>query len=247
MEIWKKHLEIALKFIGRFKHMPGFLGAVALGGIGREDADELSDIDLAIFFEDCEEKANEIWIEHEELGKVNIDYEIVSYRKAKARSWDMEARWAFAHSKILLDPTGKIAKLIAEKVPLKEEERKALAMEGAVQAVYYCLSVPEQWIARKCLECAHYSIFHGLEELLKAVYVINNKLIPPPKWRLKFIERLRWKPKSLALIWEALKLRNFSESELRRRMKACEKLCFEVLQKVEELTGMSYEEMEKIV
>jgi hypothetical protein len=45
-----------------------------------------------------------------------------------ASAWDMPMRWTFFQGQIVYDPDGKLDRLLADKVPLKAEEKRWLKM-----------------------------------------------------------------------------------------------------------------------
>jgi hypothetical protein len=60
----------------------------------------------------------------------------------------MEARWAFSSARVFYVPEGKVEKLIAGKVRLKDKERKWMTIEGVTQSEWYCNTVSESRVQR---------------------------------------------------------------------------------------------------
>lgn len=101
----------------------GLVGIVFLGGAARGYFNKFSDIDIIVF----KKRAARLGMRREdevEYKEFVIDYEIANYKDKLESEWDMEARWAFSTARILYDPEGKVEKLIARKVRLKEREKK---------------------------------------------------------------------------------------------------------------------------
>ena len=107
----------------------------------------------------------------------------------------MEKRWAFSSAKIFYDPEGKIRALINKKVRLKDEEKKWMIVEGMTQSKWYCNYSSEAWVHRNDLISAHYSIGLALKYLMKALFGLNNQLLPDEKWQMYQVQRLKWLPR----------------------------------------------------
>ena len=239
-------LAIAEEFASKFKR-EGVVGIVFLGGIARGYFDRFSDIDVIIFKRRNVDLGVRNEYEFEYKGFL-IDYEIVNYEDMVESEWDMEMRWSFSKVKIFYDPEGKIRSLIDKKVYLREEERKWLIIEGVTQSDWYCNVVSELWIYRNDPISAHYSIYYALEELVKAIFMLNNELLPASKWRVYLVQRLKWLPKEFnEKMREVLLVKDFSLKELERRRKALNYLWQQVLPKAEREVGMKFSEFKKLV
>ncbi len=236
---------IAENFAKRFKRK-GIVGIVFLGAIARGYFDKFSDIDISIF----RRKQARIKAKEEEIVYKGflIDYAISTYEEQLEEDWNMGARWAFSRAKIFYDPEEKIKNLLNKKVPLKAEEKRWLMIEGMTQSEWYCNMGSKLWIYRSDILSAHYSINNALDELLKALFALNNELIPSEKWKIYFSQNLRWLPKKFSKsLKEIILVKDFSIEELRRRRKALNYLWRQILPKAEKEIGMKFNEFAKLV
>ncbi|RLE72839.1 MAG: hypothetical protein DRJ37_01910 [Thermoprotei archaeon] len=239
-------LAVAEEFASRFKR-EGVIGIVFLGGIARGYFDKFSDIDIIIFKRKNVDLGVKMEGEFEYKG-FRIDYEIVDYEDLAELEWSMEMKWAFSMVKIFYDPEEKIKSLIEKKVRLRDEERKWLIIEGVTQSDWYCNTVSESWIYRNDPISAHYSIICALEELVKALFMLNNELLPPSKWRIYLVQSLKWLPEEFnEKLKEVLLVRDFSIEELKRRRESLNYLWRQVLPKAEREVGMKFSEFKKLV
>jgi len=239
-------LAVAEEFASRFRR-EGVVGIVFLGGIARGYFDRFSDIDVIIF----KKRGVDLGVRAEyelEYKGFRIDYEIVDYEDMVESEWGMEMRWAFSRARIFYDPEGKIRSLIDGKVRLGDEERRWLIIEGVTQSDWYCNTVSESWIYRGDPVSAHLSIYYALEELVKALFMLNNELLPGGKWRFYMVQRLKWLPRGFnEKLREILLLRDFSVRELERRRSALNHLWRQVLLRAEKEVGMKFSEFRKLV
>jgi predicted nucleotidyltransferase len=236
---------IAENFAERFKRK-GVVGIVFLGAIARGYFNKFSDIDIIIF----RRKGEKIKpIEEEIIYKgFLIDYAVSTYEEQLEEDWSMEARWAFSRAKIFYDPKEKIKDLLNKKVPLKADEKRWLMIEGMTQSEWYSNTDSKSWIYRSDILSAHYSINNALDELLKALFVLNNELIPSEKWKIYFSQNLKWVPKKFSeSLKEIILVKDFSVEELRRRKKALNYLWRQILPKAEKEIGMKFNEIAKLV
>ncbi|MGB9718661.1 MAG: hypothetical protein ACPL4E_09535 [Thermoproteota archaeon] len=104
------------------------------------------------------------------------------------------------------DPEGKVEKLIAEKVRLKESEKKWMIIEGVTQSKWYCNTVSESWVHRGEMVSAHRSVNLALEYLIKALFGLNNQLLPSEKWLVYRAQQLSWLPEGFNKILEEVTL-----------------------------------------
>ncbi|KYH36999.1 MAG: hypothetical protein AYL29_009240 [Candidatus Bathyarchaeota archaeon B24] len=239
-------ISVAEEFASKLKRK-GVVGIVFLGGIARGYFDKFSDIDIIIF----KEKKAELGMRREdeiEFKGFKIDYEITNYEDKLKSEWDIVERWAFSKAKVFYDPQGKIKALIDMKVRLKEEERRWMIIEGMTQSEWYCNYCSESWIYRNDVLSAHRSINLALEYLMKALFGLNNQLLPSEKWLMYLVQRLKWLPRGFnEKLKEILLIREFSIKELQRRRNALNYLWKQMLPRAEKEVGMRFDEFKRLV
>ena len=238
---------VAEEFASRFKRK-GIIGIVFLGGIARGYFDKFTDIDIIIF----KRKNAKLRMKLEdeiEYKNFTIDYEITNYEDSIKSEWSTEKRWAFSTVKIFYDSQGKIKALIDKKViPLKSTEKKMMLIEGMTQSEWYCNIMTNSWILRGDILGAHYSIYFALDELLKAIFALNNELLPNKKWRIYQVQRLKWLPKKFnEKLKEIMLMKNNSVKEIQRRRNALNYIWKQMLPIAEKEIGMKFNEFKKLV
>jgi predicted nucleotidyltransferase len=237
---------VAEEFASKFRRK-GVVGIVFLGGIARGYFDEFSDIDIIIF----KKKGTRLGMRREdeiEYKGFKIDYEIANYEDSVRSEWEMEKRWAFSNSKIFYDPEGKIRTLIGRKVHPRNEERKWMIIEGMTQSEWYCNENSESWVYRNDMISAHRSMSLALEYLMKALFGLNNQLLPDEKWLMYQVQRLSFVPERFnEKLKEIILVKDLSRRELQRRRNALNYLWKQMLPRAEKEVGMKFDEFKRLV
>jgi predicted nucleotidyltransferase len=237
---------VAKEFASKLKRK-GVVGIVFLGGIARGYFDKFSDIDIIVF----KKKKAKLGMKPEdeiEYKGFKIDYEITDYEDSVKSEWETVKKWTFSTAKIFYDPEGKIGTLIREKVRLKDKERKWMIIEGMTQSEWHCNDCSESWVYRNDIESAHRSINLALEYFMKAIFGLNNELLPDEKWLMYEVRRLKWLPEGFnEKLKEIILIKDISIKELRRRRNALNRLWKQVLPKAEKKVGMKFDEFKRLV
>jgi len=250
--IWKIHREVAIEFCKKLLSDPKVVGIIFLGSIGRKYGDEMSDIDIGIFVRRGfdPKKYGLKWGGKIKFNRFNIDYFFKDFDEFAKEDLDLEGKWAYKFSEIYYDPTGKIKKIIKEKIRLSKEDWKYLEMEGIVQAFYYCVSVPKKLIIRKDLESAYLSIFFGIKYLFQALYAYNRELPAADPWYYFWVNKIQKPVNARELKKEIARIVLISELNKENVLKCIQKLenvIKELIPVFEKHLGTSFKEMEEIV
>ncbi len=143
---------------------------------------------------------------------------------------------------------GAVARLIAEKVPLRAEERKWLVMSGLTLSEWYINRLTQLWVERGSLISAHHMVDQGLLYFYDLLFGLNDTLVADMKWRLYCAAQLERLPERFAeRIQEVMLLRAFTVDELHRRRGAFLGLWEEMKPAAEAAAGMSFAEMLEVV
>ncbi len=250
--IWKIHREAAIEFCKELLSDPKVVGIVFLGSIGRKYGDELSDIDIGIFVRKGfnPKRYGLKWAGKTKFKRFSIDYFFKEFDEFAKEDLDLEGKWAYMFSEIYYDPTGKVKKIIEEKIRLSRKDWKYLEMEGIVQAFYYCVLVPKKLIRRKDLESAYLSIFFGIKYLFQALYAYNLELPAANPWYYFWVNKIQKPVNARELKKEIVRMVLISELNKENVLKCVQKL-ENVLKKLipifEKHLGMSFKEMEEII
>jgi hypothetical protein len=184
---------------------------------------------------------------------VDIDLEIHFLEDFRKLRWDETARWDFSNARVVFDPTGKIKEIFNARLEVPQEFWVRRIAVYATYMRWYCCppddstgTIAEAWLTRKDSVAAHYALNYCVDLLLRVVFALNKKFLPPPKWRTHYSCRLEWLPEDYGKnLGEALTVRNLSVREFNRRTTAIRKLWSEIVPKIEEETGLTSEEISK--
>ncbi len=159
----------------------GIVGIVFLGAIPRGYFDSSADIDIALF----KEKGAEIPLASQflKVEGLEVHVHLAEYESERSSSWDMPKRWTFSQGRIHYDPLGRIAQLLADKVPLKPDEKKWLLMSGLCLSEWYVNRLTDLWVQRGSITSAHHMLAQGLNYFFDMLFALNDQLVADMKWR----------------------------------------------------------------
>lgn len=221
-------------------------GIAFLGALVRGYFDRHADIDIAIFGAHGIEGIALPQYQHVDGLEIHCDF--ASIEAEAAASWGMAKRWAFSEASIRYDPHGRLRRLLEQKVPLRQEERRWLMISGITQAEWYINRLTTLWMDRGSVPSAHGMFGPGLDHFFEALFGLNGKLVADFKWRLFYAERLSALPKDFSRrMAEVMMVRSLDESELRRRRDAFMAMWQELLPRIEEEVGMKFDEFKDTV
>jgi hypothetical protein len=222
------------------------IGIVFLGAIARGYFDPSADIDIAIL----KKQASEIPLPNKFLKAEGLEVHcwLSDYEDELTQPWDMAKRWTYSQGSIYYDPQEKISRLLAEKVPLKAEEKKWLLMSGLALSEWYINRLTHTWVERGSLVSAHQMFSQGLNYFLEMLFALNNQLVADVKWRYYCAERLKRLPSEFReRIKATMMLNAISMEELERRRAAFMEMWREMVPVVEKEVQLSYDEISQLV
>jgi predicted nucleotidyltransferase len=247
----------AEKLVSKIAAHDSVAGIVLLGGVVRGFTDKSSDLDIIVFLNTKDEQLRmqiyNVGLEERKRSALDIDLEVHSLQHFKKWKWNETDRWDFSHAKIVFDPEGEIKKMFEAKLNLPREFWvRRIAMCGEYLKWYCCPSkegigtIAETWIDRGDLLSSHYSLNCALELLLNAIFALNEEFLPPPKWRIFYLYKLKWLPENYReLLKEAFRVSNLSQKDFIRRLAVIRKLWHEILPRIGEKTELTPEKMSK--
>lgn len=241
----EKALEIAQKFVEPYLN-DEMVGIVFLGAIARGYFDRSADIDIAFI----KKQAAEFSLTNKflQVEGVEVHVWLSDYEEELMTPWDMSKRWTFSQGWIYYDPAGDVAKLLANKVPLKPEERKWLMMSGLTLSEWYINRLTDLWVERGSLVSAHHMFDQGINYFFDMLFGLNSQLVPDMKWRYYCVEQLERIPVSFQQsLKETMTVHAFSEEELHRRKLAFMEMWERMKPEIEQEVGLSYQEIVQLV
>ena len=214
----KTYIAIAKAFAEKFKADTNVQGITLNGGVARGTGDEFSEIDLYFYVFDKESKnlPPELDIT---INGVWFDIAIYEIKKELKESWSMDKRWDASFAKILWQRKKILSNLLKQKVKFEKEESEKLMKEACFKAGW-CCQLAELFINRKELKHSHLLINESLNLFVDYYFLKGEQFIPHYKWKDYYFERLSRVSKNLKnAIFDAYKIKNYSQKELIRRIK----------------------------
>ncbi len=91
-----------------------FVGVAFLGAIVRGYFDKSADIDIGFFTKASVRNQLPLLLDH--VDGYAVHSWVADYDKEVSSNWDMAKRWAYSESRVYWDPSGRLSRLIQEKV-----------------------------------------------------------------------------------------------------------------------------------
>lgn len=252
-----KFRRVADELVSRIVRFNNVVGVVYLGGLARGFIDKFSDLDITVFLgmKDARlgTKIHKMGLNVTKQYGVDVDLEVHLLDEFKKWKLGEADRWYFASAEVVFDPKGEVRKVFEEKLKVSENfwfKRLVICSE---YLRWYCCPLKDEedcmaeaWIERGDLVTAHYCLNYAVDLLLKTIFALNKEFLPAPKWRLFYSYRLKWQPKNYRkLVEKALHIKDFSATEFKRRLKAIRKLWQETIQKIEQETRLTRQQLSK--
>jgi len=250
-----KFSEVAERLVSKISSYEGVSGIVLLGGIARGFTDKFSDLDVTTILGTDDgflrTKIRDTALAEEKCSGIEIDMELHLLEDIKSAEWDEIERWEFSKAKIVSDPEGETKEVLTRKLMVPEDFWTEHIAACAEYIEWYCCpieesvsTIAEAWVERGDVVSAHHCLNYGVELMLKMIFALNREFLPPPKWKLFYSYRLRWLPEEYKeLVKEAMTVREFSATELDRRLRALRKMWRWVVPKMEEETDMTLDQI----
>ena len=241
----EKATRLAMEFAQPYRR-DEIVGIVFLGAIARGYFDESADIDIALF----KRQGADIPLAGQflKVEGLEVHVHLETYEAELAAAWEMGKRWTYSQGEIHYDPSGMIAELLAEKVPLKPDEKKWLMMSGLVLSEWYINRLTQLWVERGNMISAHHMFHQGLDYFFDLLFGINDELVADMKWRSYCVEKLALLPHNFhERIQEVMTLKAFTIEEIERRQRAFMEMWKQMTPLVEQEVKMSYDEMVAVV
>ena len=226
----RKHLPL-------FQQYEGLAGIMLDGGMSREFADSLSEIDVVLFLHRKQFDQYHNQLTPTALGITMMDHylydiKLCCYEEEMERPYGQVELWDLSYAQILYDPKGELQHLFDMK--LIETVEPDSASGYLFDAWWLYRLAGDIWIAREDCVQGHFVLNSAIKPLLSALYVINGEYIPHEKWLVHMSRSLMWLPENYEQQLEHLFcVKDFSLESLKERQavfqqiwtKLDEKLC----------------------
>jgi predicted nucleotidyltransferase len=242
--------QIAERLVSRIASFEDVVSIVFMGGLTRGFMDKYSDIDIMVFLNNEDRvlarRIKKIGSDAQRLTGVDVDLEVHPLGWLKRR-WNEVDRWSFAKSEIVYDPKGETRELFEDKLKLSDEFWVRRIVVCCEYLKWYCCppkenmgTMAEAWVERGDLVSAHYCLTYSIDVMLRIIFALNKEFVPPQKWTVFYSYGLKWLPKHYKeLLLEAMAIKEMSESDLERRLRAIRKMWRDIVPKVKDATGLT--------
>lgn len=218
LEAYRRALDTLLP---RLADQPGLVGVTLNGGMSRGYADALSEIDLTLFTQGDPTLPVARGITR--IDGALYDIKTEDYDACLSRPWDMTALWDASYAQVLLDPSGRIAAMLAQKLAVRPQAREAAGY--LFDGWWHFRLAGDIWIQRGDAAQGHLVLGGAIVPLISALFVANGEWVPHEKWLVHFSRSLPWQPEGWSEGLErALQVRAMDAADLIRRQGELETL-----------------------
>ena len=216
------------KHLSLFQQYEGIAGIMLDGGMSREFADALSEIDVVLFlhreqFEQYHNKLTPTALGIAMIDHYLYDIKLYCYEEEMEYSYGQVELWDMSYAQILYDPKGELQHLFD--VKLKETVEPDSAGGYLFDAWWHYRLAGDIWIAREDCVQGHLVLNSAIAPLLSALYVINGEYIPHEKWLVHMSRSLAWLPENYEQQLEQLFcVKDFSLESLKARQAVFQQL-----------------------
>jgi predicted nucleotidyltransferase len=249
--------QIAEKLCSQLSSIEGVVGIVFMGGLARGFADRFSDVDIDVYLSKKDRKSREtirkMGADEQKRSGIDVDLSTYFIDEFGKRRWTEIERWDYSHALIVHDLKGEVRRIFDWKLAVSRDFWVKRIATCAEYLKWYCCSpaenvgtMAEAWVERGDFASAHYCLTYAVDVLLRVIFALNREFVPPQKWRIFYSYILKWLPSNYEeLLREAMVIKEFSTSDLERRLKAIRKIWRGTVPKIEEETGLTLEKLSK--
>lgn len=197
-----------------FKKIKGLVGITLNGGLARDYADHLSEIDLTIFLEDetykkWEKGESEICCGICIYDNMIYDIKYINYKEEFDRNLSpIVELWDLSYAKILYDPYGKIKTFFSKKLSEKYDIKIICSLMFEIW--WYYRLAGDIWIYREDPLQGHMLLNEAVKGILKSIFIANKLYVPHDKWLVNYCKNLKWMPNK----WDEVKKQILSTGDL---------------------------------
>ncbi|MCK2212393.1 hypothetical protein MF672_001050 [Actinomadura sp. ATCC 31491] len=150
---------------------------------------------------------------------LNNHQHVLEYEIQEHVQWDWHALEMYANgSEVVYDPTGDVAKLIAQKLETGRIEQREAVIRLLAFGRVLAKDTAGQCVARGHHAVAHDVLNEVLREVTTAWYALSDRFAPFVKWRIANLPSLDWAPPDAADRYaEAVRVSANDAAEVRRR------------------------------
>lgn len=230
---------------------------VLLGGLARGYCDDSSDLDMSVIVSDADpmrwrREFAQLAKEIESGSGIDTDIEVHSFDDFYSQEWGEIERFTFHGCRLALDRNGRVGRAIQEKLEVPRELWTRRTVEGCIYLSWYAcpepphLSIAETWVGRRDLAQAHWCLNYSTELFVQLAFSLNKEFLPPAKWRLSYLRRLKWLPEGMMELLQSMTtVSSIDEESLHSRLRAARELWPRMLERVRSVESMDLAAMQR--
>lgn len=224
----KQISELVCAYIAERKDSARIVFAALQGGFGRGTANENSDIDIVLAFADRVDITDQSRITQYQGRRIEIRFLCFSEVQHPAY-WLERTRYIYKNETIFLFGNADAWHTLQQQCLMTETEKRDLlvfSLKRCARRGIHCKSGVfrvdqtgsayntstawgksrrNYWLDRGDYVTAKLLCASSLEYLILIIFALNNEFLPSPKYRYYLLQRLGWKPKSLDMLFTAIR------------------------------------------
>jgi len=204
-------------------------GVIFLGGLGKRSfLDSYSDVDIVIFYQSSTSSNHFLPFEfHATINKTKYEFNIhqVFYDEEILSEWDERKKEAYSNAIVVCDKKRRIEKLIKTKTVFDKKAAYFRIMYIMQQYIWRGQIHSLRTFYRGYPEGSHDLLNECVQLLIEAIYLLNEKSRSHRKWNIATLTTMNMLPNNFFKnLREVMKILDFSEKDVRRRINALEKI-----------------------
>jgi hypothetical protein len=170
---------------------------------------------------------------------IDVHQMVIQYELKNRVPWPIEKLEAFRETaEVIFDRQGLVRDLIAQKISQGLSWLKGCAVRTLASVPVRIGVDVDRCVGRGQIEEANLVITLAILDLLSAVYSLNDRFPPNPKWIFYGLEKLRWKPsQAFQRFTAALQNLGPEEKHIRRRVELTRTLLADIERRYREIPG----------
>ncbi|MCU0861356.1 MAG: nucleotidyltransferase domain-containing protein [Methanomassiliicoccales archaeon] len=230
---------------------------ILLGGLARGYCDDSSDLDISVIVSDADlvrwrRDFAKLAMEIESGSGIETDIEVHSFDGFYSQKWGEVERFTFHGCRLALDRNGRVGRAIQEKLEVPRELWTRRTVECCIYLSWYACpepphpSIAEIWVDREDLAQAHWCLNYACELFVQLAFSLNQEFLPPAKWRLSYLRRLKWLPDGMMeLLQTMMTMSSIDEENLHSRLRAAGELWPRMMERVRSVESMDLAAMQR--
>jgi hypothetical protein len=241
--------EVARDFIRfRLAKVEGVVGVLLVGSSSFGYADSSSDIDLEVFVtKESYDNMRRAYGGYESFHGTDVSWEWMTVEELEdtLKDWKNDVDlWVYSRSTVLFDLNGELKVLLAK---YKRYPKKVWLEKLFLYWYFATANAPYdsgKAIQRDDLATAQLCLIQAMEYYTALIFILNKNFVPYRKWRLRELEKLRYKPEDyMGVLRRILTTQKWTRQEFEAKQSIINNLVSELQKKLLE-SGVTKDKLE---